>query len=371
MVYQYYTRSIIMEIKTNHFLSSILAIFCCSTFTMHNDRMDFWATPKRGANIFNKHVTRDDIRAAKEYDIQFIRLAPDKFITKHRDFLIGNADDYCELAEDDLAVLISLLDLCAQEGMRVVLTMLTLPFSRWKQNNDNNDDLSLWLNLDNMARAAKFWQDVSKSLKNHPAIIAFNILNEPHPEKLWPQNCKNSQSYNNKSAKKLAQFNQIIIQAIRNIDVNIPIIVDSGNYADPQAFNYLVPSPDDIYILYSFHMYEPYSYTNKQINNNRYTYPGCVIDNILWNNNALNEYIKPVLDFQKKFNIPSNRILVGEFGGHNSCPGLENYFQDLLDIFIHNAWHYAFYSFNEDTWDGINYQKVAAGTILKKAYSDI
>jgi hypothetical protein len=52
-------------------------------------KMEFWSTPKKGANIFNQTVKREDIRAAKSFGIQFVRLVPEKFISKERDFLIG------------------------------------------------------------------------------------------------------------------------------------------------------------------------------------------------------------------------------------------------------------------------------------------
>ena len=63
-----------------------------------------------------------------------------------------------------------------------------------------------------------------------------------------------------------------------------------------------------------------------------------------------------VIKFQQKHNIPNNKILVGEFGAHRTTKGIENYFSDLIDIFNKNKWHYAFYSFREDNWDGMDYE---------------
>lgn len=66
------------------------------------DKMSFWNTTQRGANIFNREITREDIKAAKNYGIDFIRSAPDKFLTKQKDFLIGDADSYTQLVPEDL-----------------------------------------------------------------------------------------------------------------------------------------------------------------------------------------------------------------------------------------------------------------------------
>jgi hypothetical protein len=37
-------------------------------------------------------------------------------------------------------------------------------------------------------------------------------------------------------------------------------------------------------------------------------------------------------------------------------PGAADYLKDLMDIFNQNRWHWAFYSFREDTWDGMDYE---------------
>ncbi|WP_255563561.1 hypothetical protein [Wolbachia endosymbiont of Bemisia tabaci] len=60
--------------------------------------------------LFNRKVDSDLIKAAKEYKIGFIRLAPDKFETTQRDFLLGNADSYQGLIPKDLKVLKDVLD---------------------------------------------------------------------------------------------------------------------------------------------------------------------------------------------------------------------------------------------------------------------
>ncbi len=101
-------------------------------FGATSQKIHFWRTPQKGANIFNQTINAEDIKAAKKYGIKFIRLAPDKFISFYRDFLIGNADDYGGLIKKDLEKLKNILDMCYAEKMPVVITMLSLPGSRWK-----------------------------------------------------------------------------------------------------------------------------------------------------------------------------------------------------------------------------------------------
>ncbi len=308
--------------------------------------IDFWFQQKRGANVFNEVVTRDLIEQAKLAGIEFIRLAPDKFCTKGRDFLIGNADHYTTIQPADLQYLKSILDLCAEEHMPVVLTMLSLPGSRWKQHNDGLDDQRIWRDACYVDQAVSFWTDCARELRGHPALVAYDILNEPHSKNYF--------------GSLLHDFYTRVIAGIRSVDNDMPIVIESAGYADPAMFCACVPLDDDK-ILYSFHMYEPFAYTNRKTNQGRYKYPGYIEDYlshaaIYCNRDYLSEYLAAVCLFQKKFSIPSWRILAGEFGGHRSSPGLRDYFSDLITIFNSHQWHWAVYAFREDTWDGMNYE---------------
>jgi hypothetical protein len=57
-----------------------------------------------------------------------------------------------------------------------------------------------------------------------------------------------------------------------------------------------------------------------------------------------------------KNKIGANRILVGEFGVFRTNPGAMSYFEDLVSLFKAKRWHWAFYSFREDTWPGMDYE---------------
>lgn len=320
-----------------------------------NSKFAFWDSQVKGCNIFNQNVDRETLQAAKQHGIQFIRLAPDKFASKEKDFLLGDADNYQAIAKGDLEKLKDVLNLCAEENLPVVLTMLSLPGSRWKQNNDGKDDLRIWSHSDFQRQAAEFWKDLAQELKDHQAIIGYNILNEPHPERLY--NTHDSSVFNVKQETVQIQLHNLyeaIITSIRSVDSQTPIVLDSSGYADPGTFTSLKPHKDP-YLLYSFHMYEPYSYTNKTENAGRYSYPGSV-ENKMWDTKALEKYMEPVFEFQNKHKICANQILVGEFGAHRTSPGIDTYFKDLTHIFNKYKWHFAVYAFREDTWDGMDYE---------------
>ena len=92
-------------------------------------------------------------------------------------------------------------------------------------------------------------------------------------------------------------FKQIVskvINSIREVDQEIPIILDSGLYATPWAFKYLKPVKDKT--LYAFHMYEPYELTSQgEKKNKEYQYPGLVKVGdlekpVMWNKQGLEKF---------------------------------------------------------------------------------
>lgn len=358
---------------------SILLCFlmvCCCTYNFASERkMGYWSTPRKGANFFNKTPSAEWFSAAKDVGIEFARLAPDKWQCEQRDFLIGDADAFQKIPSKDFQLLTSVLDDAHKNDVKVVITLLSLPGSRWRQNNEDRDDLRIWQDEKYKMQAVQFWKSLALELKGHPAVIGYNILNEPHPELLegigdfrklnfdkWYKSVKGSLA-------DLNLFYQQIVKAIREVDQNTPIILDTGMYATPWAIQYLKPI-DDANTLYSFHMYEPYAYTTKKINNGRYTYPGALPylledaenDSLLktsitcWNKCELNDFLKPIVQWQEKYKIPSFQILVGEFGCDRTTAGAEKYLADLIEIFNTNNWHWAFYSFREDCWDSMDYE---------------
>lgn len=339
-------------------------------------KINYWNIQKRGANYFNQSPSLAWFIAAKQAGIQFARIATDKWKGQDRDFLIGNADSFTEIPARDFDTLKTILDEAEKSDIKIVLTLLSLPGSRWKQNNQDKDDLRIWKQTEFRQQTLLFWKDLARLLKDHPAVVGYNILNEPHPERLfdisdyrqinfeeWYESIKNSPA-------DLNLFYKDIITAIREVDLFTPIIIDTGLYATPWAISYLTPIEDEK-VIYSFHMYEPYAYTTRKINNERFTYPGNIpvileeaekenpstdIASIFWDSKTLNQFLSPVVIWQKKYNIPGSKILIGEFGCDRTSKGAKEYLSHLIDIFNTNHWHWAFYSFREDCWDSMDYE---------------
>jgi endoglucanase len=311
----------------------------------------YWRVRRRGANWFNHVPTTAWLDAAASKSIRLVRLAPDKWKGAQRDFLIGDADRFDTIPAADLELLIRYLDEAHRRGIDIVLTMLSLPGLRWRQQNGNRDDLRLWTDPRFRGPCCRFWSQLASALKGHPAIAGFDLLNEPHPERTLGVDDFRGEAFRTAQERMrgtpadLNAFNREVHAAIRAVDAAVPVILEAGLYATPWAVPFLTPVADPN-TLYSFHMYEPYDYTTRRLNHGR-PYPGKA---------AVAGFLDPVIEWQKQHGLGPDRIFAAEFGCSRTVPGAANYLEDCVSLFEQQGWHWAFYSFREDEWTEMDYE---------------
>ena len=104
---------------------------------------------------------------------------------------------------------------------------------------------------------------------DHPAIAAYNLINEPAPEKLGglaehasAERMQQWYAQARGGARDLPALYAQLVAAIREVDAKTPIMVDAGWYASADAFGYWQAPLQDDRVLYSVHMYEPYAATS-------------------------------------------------------------------------------------------------------------
>ncbi|MCB0405550.1 MAG: cellulase family glycosylhydrolase [Bdellovibrionales bacterium] len=370
------------------FLLLILAVVSHSLSA--NAKMDFWNTQRKGTNFFNEIETLERFRSAKKIGVEVVRLVSNKWPSTQKgaktgDFLLGPKNSYEGLVKEDLQQLKHVLNWADQVGIKIVLTNLSLPGLRWIQHNGDTPDNRLWEDLRYHKEAEEFWRSLARELNGHPAVVGYNILNEPHPEKVPPQ-FKDwylgdySAWYKSieGTPKDLNLFHNRIAAAIRSEDAETPIVIDSGFYATPWAFEIMQPL-NVRHVIYSFHMYEPYAFTSYQNKDGsgkqKYFYPGDVpigesepAPVVTWEAKEIDSFLQPIRDWQMRHHIPSNRIFASEFGLFRVNKGAAEYLRDVLSVFNREKWHWAFYSFREDTWAGMDYELGSQVLAAEKKY---
>ena len=345
----------------------LAALLAAANLAHAADLISFWdARPRQGANSMNQQPpTVDTFRLARSQGMEWMRLAYDKWRPAERDFLIGSADDYRGLVAKDLATLRRVLDAAHAAGIKLVITPLSLPGMRWKQNNGDVFDGRIWQDKRYWRQSAAFWRDLARVLKDHPAVAGYNLVNEPAPEKgtavaedaaigelaAWHASIKGS-------ARDLPAFYGELIAAIREVDSKTPIMVDGSWYASAHGgLAYWPQKLADERVLYAFHLYEPYSWSNPK-NHKRpqpLAYPGQ-IDGKRWDRQQLAAWLAPTYQWTKAQGIAPSRVVAAEFGCHRMSPGCASYLDDVLTLVEGQRSHWAFYSWREDAYDGYDYE---------------
>ncbi|MEE2776622.1 MAG: cellulase family glycosylhydrolase, partial [Acidobacteriota bacterium] len=195
------------------------------------------------------------------------------------------------------------------------------PGARWKQLNGDNDDGRLWQSEDLQKQAAPFWTDLAWKLRDHPALVGYDLLNEPHPgrtlaglEEVTSQGCRAWQRSVAGSAPDLNRWNRRLVTAIRSVDNRTPIIVEPAGYAALAAVPLLEPIDDEA-VICSFHTYEPWVYTTKRANQGRYEYPsrmpiGWHDGTEAWDRNQITEAFAAVGEWTRSHALPPSRVLL-------------------------------------------------------------
>ncbi len=181
------------------------------------------------------------------------------------------------------------------------------------------------------------WQSMTKRYKDAKAVWAFDIVNEAG-DIPTANGCQRWQDLALRTAK-----------AIREIDPQRRLIVEAPQWGDPKGFVGFHPI-DCENVVYSFHMYLPHKFTHQRLSADGppVPYPG-EIEGRHWDKAALDEAMKPAIEFQKQYHVP---IYVGEFSAIRWAPGDSGYryLKDVIELFEEHGWDWSYHTFRE--WDG-------------------
>ena len=338
--------------------------------TAPETRISRWDTPRRGANyvISNADPARD-FADAKSNGMNVLRL-----------FIPGVPRDWPEERDyfadkrfqADLVSFDAVLDKAADAGLPVILVGGSVPGRQWLWNEHGRGDQRLFRNERWHKELAAYWSRVAERYRRHPAVIAYELLNELYPEALedrdqWSRAALDA--FYAKVAGTAADLNAIyacVVEAVRRVDGDAPIILDSGLWGGPAALFNLQPIKDDPRVLYSFHWYAPEVYTIWRLNKSEIVYPGCVtaqigdvgtVDRVEWNADTHRRLMaEPVLQWRRDHRIPASRILCGEFSADRRAAGADQWNRDVIEILEANGWHWTYYAFREREWNAKDFE---------------
>ncbi len=128
------------------------------------------------------------------------------------------------------------------------------------------------------------WKRIAARYKDNPVIYGYDLVNEP-------------------DQRGPAKFDYWTLQfdaakAIRAIDPETPVIVESNNWCSPLSYDEFSPMPLKN-IIYQIHMYHPGPYTHQGVGDKSYIaeYPRRVLP-LTTSKEDLRRTLQPAIDFQ-------------------------------------------------------------------------
>lgn len=198
---------------------------------------------------------------------------------------------------------------------------------------------ALWASVNLQNSFSDVWKLLATRYQSLPSVAAFDLLNEPVPPGL---------TYAERQATWLA-FATVLGRAIRAVDPNRVLIVESAPDATPTSFVNLRPIPIDN-VVYSLHSYSPIELTHQRVMKEYQkpvTYGTAGAGSITQQD--LIALLTVVDTFAKKYNVA---ILVGEFSCVRWAPGgsAARYVADSISYFESKGWSWLYHDFRG--WPG-------------------
>ena len=217
-----------------------------------------------------------------------------------------------------------------KRGMKVVLDLHEAPGRKTEFN-----EMRMLHDPTIAAHFVETWRRIAARFKGREGIYGYDLINEPMQTGEAAPECD------------FWTLQKRAAEAIREIDPDIPIIVECNGQDSPWAYGCFSPL-DMTNIIYQVHMYLPLAYTHQGVmwkqGDSYRPYPDEAKG---WNKDYLRAGLRPVREFQLRHGA---KIYCGEFSAVAWAPGADQYLRDCIDIFEEYGWDWSYHAFRE--WEG-------------------
>ena len=252
-----------------------------------------------------------------------------------------------DLNEGSQANLDRLLKMIAQADMFAVISFRTGPgrseFSFMGVGEDDpfgqshlND--SVWEDQAAQDAWAEMWRHTAERYRNNDTVVGYDLMVEPNANAIffdmyWPPDFY--PAYQG-TLYDWNRFYPNLVDAIREVDSDTPILVGAMSWSQVDWLPYLDPT-DDPRTVYTFHQYTPHDYTHQYLDGQGdlpVAYPGEL--DLDWDGapdsfdrDWLEGLLSPVSEFQTTHGMP---VAVNEYGVMRFEPGAAEYLSDLMGL---------------------------------------
>lgn len=282
---------------------------------------------RRGVMLPGSAPVEDDFITLKEWGVNLVRYQMIRNWNKNRDNRdIGEFNLWLDGKLDILEK--TVIPLARKYGQKVVVDLHVPPGGRLE-----GGDMAMFHEKEYAEAFVACWKRIAARFRGNSDIIyGYDLINEPH--QIEPGGCGYWE------VQKLAAL------AVREIDPETTIIIESNGWDGPPTFSYLgVLDIDNV--IYQVHMYLPIEYTHQKVSNPNMearAYPDAKKGLDI---GQLRNYLKPVREFEKRHKA---KIYVGEFSAICWAEGADRYIADCITIFNEYGWDWTYHAFRE--WPG-------------------
>ena len=288
----------------------------------------------RGISTSDKYLKADLFALLAQTDVNVIRLGFSVDSTNP-----PTAQNSLAPYTTNLATLDAALPLARAAGIKIILCAAET--YGWSPNVFRGSAADLATYRTNLMT---FWTAMAQRYANEPAIVAYDILNEPATDYF-----SQGAWYTNVMPAAVA--------AIRQVNSNIWLVIESEYQGAAGGFS-TMPVLNDSKVIYSFHFYSPHSYCNQGIlgyAGYTATYPGSnsmwgTAPYTFWDKETLRTEMLEAIGFSRA--NPNKRILVGEFGVVRWAAGADKWLGDSIELFEEYGWDWCNHS--PAGWNGYN-----------------
>lgn len=192
----------------------------------------FWTEYRRN------YVTEPDIRRIAELGFNSVRPALNArlFLTE---------DENPRYVSEGFELLDNLVAWCGKHGVYVIIDMHAAPGGQTGANIDDSrkDEPELFADKKNQDRLVALWAKIAGRYKDNPTVAAFDLLNEPLPQRTGAQA---------KYGNRLEPLYKRITGAMREVDKRHIITVEGADWANDWS---IFSRPFDSNLVYQFHYY--------------------------------------------------------------------------------------------------------------------
>ncbi len=198
--------------------------------------------PENGARFWSEfrknYITEADIAKIAEFGFNSVRPALNARL------FLTEGDDAVPV-EEGFQLLDNLVSWCRTHNLYVIIDMHGAPGGQTGANIDDSpaDEPGLFMDARNQDRLVDLWVKIANRYKNEPTVAAYDLLNEPLPQRTGAAE---------KYKSELEPLYKRITAAIRQVDKRHMITLEGADWANDWS---VFTTPFDDNLFYQFHYY--------------------------------------------------------------------------------------------------------------------